>query len=452
MTTNATLSTHNDSLAPDPLSATFSPALTRLAEAPPSPLPRAVLRVLAGLAALLAAGLYFGHLDVVAVADGKLVPRARVQVVQPADAGVVQAILVREGERVTAGQVLVRLDRRVSEADRARVEGDLAARRLQLRRIDAEFARRPFQAEPGDPPDLAAQALSQWRARTTLHAETLATEAAAVARAEQDLASAVAVERRLRETLATYRVEEQAWSELQRDGFAGRLQAEDKRRKRAEAEQDLAAQSHAIAGLRASLAQARQRLAQTQSRLREQLLAEREQVTADLRRLTGERDKQAVRGDQLELRAPVDGVVKDLATHTTGAVLAPGTALMTLVPAGETLQAEVWVGNEDAGFVREGQAVQVKVVAFPFQKYGMVPGRVAWVGADAADPEPGGRAATRYRTMVELDTQSLETEGVSHRLSPGMQVSAEMRLGERRVIDYLLSPVTQAFREAGRER
>ncbi len=430
----------------------FSPALQRIEASPPSPLPRAVLGVLLALCVTGLGWAWFGRLDIVAVADGRLVPRTRVQVVQPADGGVVKEILVREGESVRAGQVLVRMDQRVSDADRLRIEADLAARKLQARRIEAEWAGRPLLRQPEDTAELFAQASAQQRARETALADAISTERAALARAEQDLAAALAVERRLRETLATFRVEEQAWRELQRDGFAGRLQAEDKRRKRAETEQDLESQTHVIAGLRAAIDQARRRLAQKDSQRREQLTAERLETAAEIRRLEGELAKQAVRSGLLELRAPADGVVKELATHTEGAVLGPGTTLMTIIPAGEALQAEVWIGNQDAGFVHEGQPVRVKVVPFPFQKYGMADGRIVWVSADATDAPGGDRPAARYRAIVELPEQALEADGVRHRLTAGMLVSAEVHLGERRVYEYVVSPVTKAFSEAGRER
>jgi HlyD family secretion protein len=132
--------------------------------------------------------------------------------------------------------------------------------------------------------------------------------------------------------------------------------------------------------------------------------------------------------------------------------------LFTIVPQNEPLRAEVWVSNDDVGFVHEGQTVKVKVAAFPFQKYGMVEGKVAHVSADASDLSRTGqqsaapRESSRYKALVELVGQVLERDGVTHGLSPGMQVNAEIKLGERTVLDYILSPVQRAFHEAGRER
>ena len=136
--------------------------------------------------------------------------------------------------------------------------------------------------------------------------------------------------------------------------------------------------------------------------------------------------KQAHKQDLLELKAPQAGVVKDLATHTTGTVVQPGTVLLTLVPQDEILRAEVWVSNEDIGFVRQGQPVKLKFAAFPFQKYGMVDGTVEHVSADAADNNTGnGNTQTDsskknqllYKALVALKQMNLRASALGlHKL------------------------------------
>ena len=158
---------------------------------------------------------------------------------------------------------------------------------------------------------------------------------------------------------------------------------------------------------------------------------------------------------QAELRAPADGVVKDLATQTSGAVLAPGTVLMTLVPDGEALVAEVWLANQDAGFVAGGQSAKLKLASFPFQRYGMLDARVARVSADSTErtgeaAKSGGNYA--YRAQLEPATQQLRLGEARHALLPGMQVTAEIKLAERTVLEYVLSPIQKVAAEAGRER
>jgi HlyD family secretion protein len=137
---------------------------------------------------------------------------------------------------------------------------------------------------------------------------------------------------------------------------------------------------------------------------------------------------------------------------------------MTLVPEGDPLVAEVWVSNDDVGFVRPGQGAKLKLAAFQFQKYGLVEGRVLHVNADATEaPSPNTRSDAlagrdrpmgplSFRALVELGSQELLAGGRRHALQPGMQVVGEIHLGTRTVLEYLLSPVRQAFHEAARER
>jgi HlyD family secretion protein len=435
----------------------FSPAILRLQREPPSPLPRVVLYALAALLCGLAVWSIIGRLDIIAVASGRLVPVSYVKVVQPADAGIIKEILVREGDTVRAGQVLVRMDPQMSNADSKQLLAQRQLAGLGLRRIDAELAGVEPNHEVDDPAELFSQVLAQYHARRQAHLDALDTEKAALAKAQQDLRAALETEAKLRQTLPIYQDQERSWGQLHKEGFAGRLQAEDRRRVRIEAEQELKAQRYSIAGLRATIQQSEKRLAELESNYRQQLYNERVEATAQFEKAEQGWQKQSIRQEGLELKAPQDGIVKDLATHTEGAVLQSGTVLLTIVPAGEPLRAEVWLGNEDRGFVREGQTVRLKILPYPFQKYGMIDGVVKHVSADATEQEERNAKMTpaagyRFRSIVELNSQMLESDNVRYPLTPGMQVDAEIALGERSVLEYVLSPVRKAFHDAARER
>lgn len=161
------------------------------------------------------------------------------------------------------------------------------------------------------------------------------------------------------------------------------------------------------------------------------------------------KEKQLHRRQLLELKAPQDGVIKDLATHTAGTVVQPGTVMASLVPSDESLKAEVWISNEDIGFVREGQTVKLKFAPYSFQKYGMGQGTVEHVSADAQSEDEArdkglygaGQRPLRYKALVAVDASALEVEGVKYGLSVGMRTTAEILLGNRTVAEYLLSPV-----------
>ena len=436
----------------------FAPDFTRVVHSAPSPLPRAVLY---GVVAIVLAGVAWaniGQLDVVAVSHGKLVPQSFLKIVQPAEGGVVREILVKEGEAVRAGQVLVRMDSSFSGVDTRMVEDELARRRLQLRRIDAELQGSPLAQTNDDPPELYAQVTAHLTARRQAHHDALGAEQALLARAEHDMASAAEIESKLRQTAPIYREQEKAWEQLAREGYAGRLLALDRQRSRIEADQELKAQSRNIESMKATIAQAEKRIAQIQSTYRQQLHSERLEAQAVYFKLQQEWQKQRLRHEWLELKAPEDGIVKDLATHTPGTVLAPGTIVLTLVPDHEPLLAQVWVSNSDAGFVQRGQKARIKIAAYPFPKYGLIDGTVVQVGADAQDKVAAADGTVKnlselaYRALVSLEPPGLSLNGERLRLAPGMVVTAEMHIGRRTVMEYVLSPLQKIGAEAARER
>ena len=434
----------------------FAPEIVKAQERPPSPLPRAFLFLLLGLFGAMVVWAFFGRLDMVAVAQGKLVPQSFLKIVQPAESGIVREILVSEGESVRAGQILVRMDTRLSQADLRTLEAELVRRNLQLRRIDAELAGTALARRTNDSADQFARVEAQRKARRQAYLDALGAEQAILVKTRQDLQGAVEVEQKLERTLPIYRAQANAWDKLATEGFAGKLMALDRQRGYVEAEQDLAAQKPAVKGLKATISQAEKRIAQIESGYRQQLHQERADAQVAYARLQQDWEKQRHRHSLLELRAPEAGVVKDLATHTPGTVVAPGTILLTLVPKDEPLLAEVWVANLDAGFVQAMQKVRVKLVAYPFQKYGMLDGAVRQVSADAQEKADVNGARNfhdaAYRTLITLDREYLENGERRLRLVPGMLVNAEIHLGTRSVFEYLLSPIQKVAHEAGRER
>jgi HlyD family secretion protein len=444
--------------------ADFSPPLLRIEENPPPPLAGWTLRLLIALLAGVLLWAMLGRLDIVAVADGKLVPSSYLKIVQPAEQGIVKAILVKEGEKVAPGQVLVRMDPALTDADVKSIQAEYDNKRLAVRRIDAQLSGRVLTRERGDPADLFAQVSAQYAANVRAYQNALAQEKALLAKAHHDLAAAQATRTKLEQVLPHYREQEKAFEKLSKDGFAGRIMYTDKQRERIEKEQDLRTQEFTIRSNEALIEQSEQKIAQITADYRRQLQTERVEVAAQLERASQELAKLSYRSNLLDLRAPQAGIVKDLATHTAGTVAAPGTILMTLVPEGDRLVAEIWVSNEDVGFVRPGQPAKLKLAAFQFQKYGLVQGKVLHVNADATEaPSPNTRSDAltgrdrpmgplAFRALVELTSEELVADGERYALQPGMQVMGEIHLGTRTILEYVLSPVQKAFHDAARER
>jgi hemolysin D len=198
---------------------------------------------------------------------------------------------------------------------------------------------------------------------------------------------------------------------------------------------------------------ANQSRSQARARILDQLT--KAEAEADLRR--EELTKATKRSSLQRLLSPVDGTVAQLALHTIGGVVEPAKPIMVIVPKGGALVAEVKLANKDVGFVHVGQAVAVKLEAFPFTRYGTVPGRVEWISADAVEEEksplakmPGTGLVYTVRVSLQRNTIMRGEESVP--LSPGMSATADIRTGKRSIMSYLLSPIDEARLQAGRER
>jgi HlyD family secretion protein len=435
--------------------AEFAPGLLAIQQSPPQKLPRVVLYVVGVLCAVLLAWSLLARLDIVAVAEGRLVPRSYTKIVQPAEAGIVKEVLVSEGDAVTQGQVLIRLDPTLAGADRLSLGSELALRRLTLRRIDAELRGVPLLSRPGDDAELLAQVQVQAQAHRQAYLDALAQETAARERAAHDLNAAKETLAKLQATSALALQSADAHRRLVANGFYSAVSFNEKEREAIEQAQDLKAQAAVVQADAATVAAQEKKIAALASNLRNQLQNERTEVLGQLAKLEQDSRKLSFKSGLLELKAPQAGVVKDIATTTLGAVVQPGMVLLTLVPKDEQLVAEVHIRNDDVGFVQTGQAVKLKVAAYPFQKYGLLEGRVQTVAADAQTGEPGARLPTAqgYKALVGLQSQSLVVQGATTlRLESGMQVVAEIEQGQRTVMEYLLSPVQRTVQEAGRER
>jgi hemolysin D len=405
----------------------------------------------------------FGKLDIVAVAEGRLVPETYVKIVQPAEGGIVRELLVMEGQRVRKGQALVRLDPTLASADRRSAASQLALKRLEMRRIDAQLAGRSLASELGDDAALLAQVRLDGLARERAYQDQISQERETLARNESELAAAKETLNKLARTLPSFEQSAKAYEQLARENLVGTLEADAKKREALEHAQDLKAQQAYVSSLDSSVRAQQRKLAQLASAYHSALQSERSQLLGEVNQLAEEFRKQGFREGLLELRAPQDGIVKDLATNTVGAVVQPGAVLLTLVPKHEPLRAEVYIRNEDVGFVREGQTVRIKVAAYPFTKYGLLEGTVRTLSADASRLSEAGAEGERhlegsresrsvFRALIELKEQRLSSNGVSLPIVAGMAVHAEIREGQRTILEYLLSPVRRVMDESGGER
>ncbi|MGB8598824.1 MAG: HlyD family type I secretion periplasmic adaptor subunit [Burkholderiales bacterium] len=456
----------NKSTVLSPEALDFAPGLLSIQESPPARLPRAVMYTVSLLFAILIVWAVFGKLDIIASAEGRLVPETYIKIVQPADAGIVKQILVKEGEKVKQGQVLMRMDTQIADADTKTISNEIALRSLQLRRIEAELAGREVIRKPGDPGDMFTQIQSQYRDRRQSYTDALEQAQQALQKTEHEYESAKEVLSKLQQSVPILKQQAESYADMGKDGYAPQMLVLDKQRDYQEKSQDLKAQQSTVASLEAAVSQTKKQINQITSKYRSELQNEQVEATGQYRKLEQDSVKQAHKTRLLELKATQTGIVKDIATHTIGSVVAPGTVLLSIVPEDEPLIAEIMIRNDDIGFVYPHQKVKVKLAPYPFEKYGMLDGEVLRIQADSTDTQgqqvkdqakdkpqtPSQAQPSVYIATVSLKHQYLESEGKQLKLMPGMQVVAEINQGDRTVLKYLLSPVSKTLYESGRER
>lgn len=432
----------------------FSPRILTIMEHPPMPLAGLILRLLALFLFALLTWAAVGELDIVARAEGKLVPQTRLKVVQPFEGGRIEKILVHEGQAVKKGQPLLLMDTHLSQSDTNKITAELNIARLQLRRIDAELLKKPLLFLQTDEQTAFDAVFSQLQSHKKTYQSALAEQKAVLQHSQKELNAEIVMLNKLEEILPIQRETEATYIKLGKEGYAAKQLVLEKQQNRIEAEKNIKAQGFVIESLKAKKQEAKEKIHSIQSSYQQQLYDEKATISQQLKQLEQEHDKQQYRNMLMELKAPQDGVITELATHTEGTVIPSGSVVMRLVPLDEPLKAEVYVSNQDVGFITQAQKVRVKLTTYQFQKYGMIDARVEQISADATEKKDALSQAPSltYKTLLILNEQQLERDGLVFSLRSGMHVTAEIKLGKRTVLEYLLSPIQKTLAEAGTER
>lgn len=429
---------------------TFLPAAMEIVERPVSPTLRTTAWVLLAGLVVTVLWLCLGRIDVVASASGRLIPLDSVKLVQPAEAGIVRAILVHDGQRVRKGQPLIELDPTVSTAEAVQARKALEVAELDAARGRAILAALDghglaFTPPLGTPADVAATQAALARAQledieAARFSHSADRDSAAAARAEAGVQA-----RKLAETLPLLDEQIEANEQMLAKGYVSRLRVIEMRRQRLIAAHDRDAAIQTERRAAAQMAVAGGNIAQGRAEARSRVLTDLAKAEADAKLRREELAKAVQKSSLQTLVSPVDGTVAQLAVHTVGGVIEAAKPVMVIVPADGALVADVKLLNRDIGFVRAGQAVAIKLEAFPFTRYGALVGRIESIGSDAVEDEKLGLV---YPARIRLDPDP--TGRI--RADIGMQVTADVRTGRRSILSYLLSPIDQAAQEAGRER
>jgi len=354
---------------------------------------------------------WFAMLDEVTVGTGKVTPSSHAQVIESLDGGIVNALLVQEGDIVEQGEMLARLDPTRFQSNYGEAAARARALRASSERLRAELTGEPltFSEESLREPNLVARERQLYESRRRNLNETVSN---------------------LQKTLELINAEIRMTQPLVAKGAAGQVEVIRLQRQ--------------VAELRGKIDEARNQYA---VRAREEQVKNDADLDAQIQAMAGKADQL----DRATLYSPVRGVVKDIQVTTVGGVLQPGGKLMEIVPLEDKLLIETRINPRDIAYIRPGLPATVKVTAYDSSIYGNLNGNVEVVSPDTIQDEVQ-RDQFYYRVYVRTEHAELENRsGKRFPILPGMVASVEIKTGQKTVMDYLIKPLNKV-KEALRER
>ena len=430
----------------------FLPAALEILERPPSPLGRAVLWTIMIFFVVAVFWGVLGRVDVVASASGKTLPRERVKVVQAPDIGVVRAIYVTDGQRVNAGDILIDLDPTNATADRAQAREQLAIAEIDLARGEALLSF--INGRQGVFDATSADAVIAKRQQELINAQINEYTAHLEAFNKQSEERAADIEvtksqiEKLQRTLPLVQEQVSIREKLLKQGYMARLTVIEIKERQVAMEQDLQTMQEKLVKARAAYDTVNRQIDQLREEFTKDVLVDITETEVRVRLAREDLNKADLHHSLQSLKSPVDGVIQQLAVHTIGAIVKPADPLLIVVPGEGELIVQAALLNKDIGFVQEGDQAEIKLEAFPFTKYGVIDGVIEDISNDAVQNETLGLV---YQVRVKLNRQTIRVKGREIYLSPGIAATTEIKIGTRRIIEFLLSPLLRYRDEAFRE-
>ncbi|MBL4826292.1 MAG: HlyD family type I secretion periplasmic adaptor subunit [Spongiibacteraceae bacterium] len=439
----------------------FQPEALAIQNRPPHPASKLVARILICLFVFGVVWACCGHVDILASAQGRLIPHSRIKVVQALELGKVTQLHITEGQAVKQGDILIEIDTTQINADVIRIESQLNDFKLRamglallITQIEQDQNRAMDSVEKKQfntvdfstlPKNYHPWLKSQWQdylqqqqlllqQQNTQH-HTIATSEALVAKHEQ--------------TLPIIRDRAHSLKTMHDRQLVSKLEYLNVEQERIEMAQDLLAERKRLSSIKSELQGLKSQLSAYRASAQKDWQKLKLDYEQEAQRLHQELQKARDRLKKQTLYSPVDGLVKNLSITTIGAVVSPADELMSIVPTADTLQMEAYIENKDIGFIEEGQSVEVKINTFNFTKYGIIEGRLIHISDDAIQDEQKGFV---FPIRIELKKDYLYFNGKKLKLQPGMEATVEIKTGKRRLIEFFLSPLLRHKAESLNER
>jgi hemolysin D len=427
----------------------FLPSKLELLEKPSPFLSYLILKVIYSAIVIAFLICYFGKVDIVAVSSGKVIPTGNVKVIQPLNQSEVIKIHVKEGQIVSKGDALVSLNAVDWEKDLEILKHQLKEKKVQVDRLKATVNLSPFEYIDIYDKEIYLREKLIYESEKLEYLATVQSYIESIEQSEEDIKRQGYVILSIKNKLPLLKEKHDIYKGLLAEKIASKSQAYSYMEEYIETSENLKALKRQKQQLVNSMESIQEQKKSKESEFKKTKYMELSNAKSELSQIEKQVEKLYVKSKQQDLKSPIDGRVTQLVIHTEGGVVSSAQELMKIVPLNQDMYAEVMLENKDIGFVYEGQKVNVKLDAFPFTKYGLITGEVMNISQDAVADEKRGLLFT---AKVKLNKQYITVNGNNINLIPGMSLSAEIKTGTRRIIEFFLSPVMQHIDESMRER
>lgn len=430
----------------------FLPAVLEVTEMPPSHAARLLAYVIMLMFTVLVLWAVLGKVDIIATATGKLMPASNIKTIQTLTDSEIAEIYVQEGQHVRKGQDLIKFNQTEVIANINRVQNEMKALEIANSRLKALLTDNPesnFTYDKGIDEYLIKMHSDLLKSQIIEKSAKIEVLNGMIAKAEKEKDTIQADLTRIEKLLPSVEERIEKKKILVNQKLLARLTFLEQEEELTNLQEQRNIQAKKMAETEENIEylkkELRQYLAEFDKNLMQELTENREKLASYQQELIkfDEALKRTV------VKAPLSGYVQQLVYHTKGGVVETAKPIMNIVPEDYKLEAEVMVLNKDIGFVRPEQEVEIKIDSFPFTKYGTIKGNVRNISGDAVQDEKLGLIFPSRLTLLD---NKIKADGQIIQLRPGMSVTAEIKTGKRRVIEYLLSPVMKYLNESMKER
>mgnify|MGYP001852934850 CR=1 FL=1 len=422
----------------------FKPLLSEIEESPISPLGRFTFWTVTSLIIITILWLVIGKIDIVVSARGIVIPDGEAKIIQPLETGVVKQILVKEGDFVKKGQLLILVDTSTTEAQLKSVNKNLEQSKIEAERLKSSGNNSEFSAKT-DNKELAEELETQQK----LYQENLSAMNSQVAAKQQEISqiknqidAAVAQKRDYQYQLTNAEDRERRLKNV--IDVIAYNEYQEAQNKTNSLQESLNRTISEIKKLEAQSVQIQKEIMQIKSDFKSQNLTTLANTQKQINELEANKEEIEFSNQNQKITAPCDGYIDKLLIHTIGGVVTPAQELIALTPVEQPLLIKAQVLNRDVGFIKEGMPVSIKIDTFEFQKYGILHGTVKSISQNSIKDEKLGEV---YEVYIIPKEHTLLVEGKEKQLSTGMTLNAEIEINKRRIIEFFIYPLIKYLDE-----